>query len=83
MEERIAAKMPHWIKWTHLGLAVFGVTAYFTAELAEYSDGFGYYLHAYLGLTLLVFLLSRIVYGVIGQSTLSICQLVPAQYKLH
>ena len=58
---------PQFIKWSHLGLAVFGVTSYLSAELAEHSDGFGYYLHAYLGLTLLVFLVSRVAYGVVGQ----------------
>ena len=59
--------IPQWIRWSHFGLAVFGVTSYMTAELAEHSDGFGYYLHAYLGLTLLMFLISRIIYGVVGK----------------
>ncbi len=67
MAEQIKNIIPIWIKWTHLGLALFGITAYLTAELAEYSDGFGYYLHAYLGLTLLLFIISRTIYGVIGK----------------
>jgi cytochrome b len=61
------AAIPLWVKWSHFGLVVFGVSSYTTAELAEHSEGFGYYIHAYLGLTLLVFLLSRAVYGVTGQ----------------
>ncbi len=61
--------IPRWIKWTHLGLAFFGVTSYLSAELAEHSDGFGYYLHAYLGLTLMLFLISRAFYGVVGQKS--------------
>jgi cytochrome b len=58
---------PRWIKWLHSGLAVFGVTAYLTAELAENPDTLGYLLHAYLGLTLLIFLLSRYLYGFWGK----------------
>ena len=67
MTEQFKKVIPFWVKWTHLGLAIFGVTAYLTAELAEYSNGFGYYLHAYLGLTLLLFIISRTIYGVVGK----------------
>lgn len=58
---------PIWIKWIHLGLALFGITAYLTGELAEHSNSLGYLLHAYLGLTLLFFLLGRFFYGFWGQ----------------
>ena len=58
---------PIWIKWIHSGLALFGITAYLTGELAEHSNSFGYLLHAYLGLTLLLFLLGRLCYGFWGQ----------------
>ena len=58
---------PIWVKWIHLGLAFFGITAYLTGELAEHSNSYGYLLHAYLGLTLLLFLFSRFLYGFFGQ----------------
>ncbi len=58
---------PLWIKWIHLGLAAFGISAYLTGELAEYSDGFGYLLHAYLGMTVLFFLINRFFYGFWGK----------------
>lgn len=62
------SNIPMWIKWIHLGLALFGTTAYLTGELAEHPNSIGYLLHAYLGLTLLVFLLSRLLYGFWGKS---------------
>ena len=62
------SNFPIWIKWTHLGLAFFGITAYLTGELAEYSNSYGYLLHAYLGMTLLLFLASRFLYGFLGQN---------------
>lgn len=62
------SNVPIWIKWTHLGLAFFGITAYLTGELAEHSDSYGYLLHAYLGMTLFLFLISRFVYGFLGQN---------------
>jgi cytochrome b561 len=54
-------------KILHSGMAIFGITAYLTAEVAE--DGFGstgYYLHAYLGLSLTAFILLRIFRGFTG-----------------
>lgn len=54
-------------KLIHMGLAVFGILAYLTAETAEHSDGgIGYLLHTYLGLTLMAFILLRIVGGYTG-----------------
>ena len=62
------SNFPIWIKWTHLGLAFFGITAYLTGELAEHSNSYGYLLHAYLGMTLLLFLANRFIYGFLGQN---------------
>jgi len=62
---------PRYAKILHMGLAVFGVTAYLTAELAENGhDTFGYLLHAYLGLSLAAFLLMRTILGLIGGGAL-------------
>ena len=71
---------PIWIKWTHLGLAFFGITAYLTGELAEHPNSYGYLLHAYLGMTLLLFLASRFLYGLLGQSLYRFSKWFP--YKL-
>lgn len=55
----------------HMGLAIFGIAAYLTAEAAEHSDGgFGYQLHAYLGLTLMAFILLRIIRGYTGTANM-------------
>ena len=41
---------PRHAKAIHFGLAVFGITAYLTAELAEADiNTWGYLIHAYLG----------------------------------
>jgi cytochrome b561 len=54
-------------KILHGGMAIFGVTAYLSAELAENgSSSSGYYLHAYLGLSLTAFILLRIFRGFSG-----------------
>ena len=54
-------------KIIHMGLAVFGIIAYLTAEGAEHSDvGFGYQLHAYLGLTLMAFIIIRVLHTYTG-----------------
>jgi cytochrome b561 len=51
-------------KILHAGMAIFGITAYLTAEFAEDGAGTsGYYLHAYLGLSLAAFILLRIIRG--------------------
>lgn len=56
-------------KIIHIGLAIFGITAYLTAEGAEHSDGgFGYQLHAYLGLALMAIILLRIFRGYTGSA---------------
>jgi|GEM_PF-6243961 len=69
---------PIYAKFIHLGLAVFGITAYLTGELAE--DGGtsqGYLIHAYLGLTLAAFMLVRIFIGLSPSETLSFKQWSP------
>jgi cytochrome b len=56
-------------KMIHMGVAVFGIAAYLTAEGAEHGDaGLGYLLHAYLGMTLAFFILLRIGRGYVGSS---------------
>lgn len=55
----------------HLGLAVFGISAFLTGELAEEGARTGYLIHAYLGLSLSAILLSRVIAGLGGSSSLS------------
>lgn len=63
---------PTYAKIIHLGLAIFGIAAYLTAELAEDgSTNFGYLLHAYLGLSLTSFIVIRIIIGAFSSNTLS------------
>ena len=58
---------PRQIRLVHMGLAIFGIAAYLTAEGAEDSNaGLAYLLHAYLGMTLSVFILLRILQGYMG-----------------
>jgi len=58
---------PWYAKLLHGGIAVFGVTAFLTAELAEDGAGTpGYLLHAWLGLSLAGFMLMRGLGGVAG-----------------
>ena len=65
-------------KIIHMGLAVFGIIAYLTAEGAEHSDGgFGYQLHAYLGLTLMAFIILRILYAYTGPAEMRLSSLSP------
>lgn len=62
---------PWYGKLLHLGLASFGIASYLTGELAEDgSSGTGYWLHAYLGLSLAAFVLLRIVRGFAGPGPL-------------
>lgn len=60
---------PGYAKIIHLGIAVFGISAFLTGEIAEDgSDTWGYLLHAYLGLSLAAFMLARLSAG-LGAST--------------
>jgi len=62
---------PLYAKILHLGMAGFGIAAFLTAEFAEDRVGSGgYLLHAYLGLSLAVFVLLRLLRGFIGPGPL-------------
>ena len=50
-------------KLIHLGLAVFGIAAFLTGELAEEGGQSGYLIHAYLGLSLAAVILLRMGSG--------------------
>ena len=67
--EKYIQPYPLVMRIIHTGLALFGVAAFLTGELAEEVEhGFsaGYWLHAYLGLTLAVFLFSHFVYRIVA-----------------
>ena len=63
---------PTYAKAIHLGIAVFGITAYLTGDWAE-GDGtsLGYLMHTYLGLSLVAFMLLRIGAGFPGRHVLT------------
>ncbi len=62
---------PWYAKVLHLGMAGFGIAAFLTGELAEGgSNSLGYLLHAYLGLSLMTFVLLRVLRGVAGPGPL-------------
>ena len=57
-------RYPPLARWLHLGLAVFGIAAYLTAEFAEHGGrGAGYLVHAYLGLSLMAVMTVRLGVG--------------------
>lgn len=63
---------PTYGKYIHLGMALFGIAAFLTGELAE--EGYqstGYLVHAYLGLSLAAIILSRVVVGCGNSLTMS------------
>ncbi len=69
---------PWYAKVLHLGMAGFGIAAFFTGEFAE--DGantLGYLLHAYLGLSLAVFVLVRMSCGLMGTGPLRFSDWLP------
>lgn len=58
---------PGYAKIIHAGMAIFGITAFLTGEIAENGTGStGYYIHTYLGLSLAVFVLVRLYAGISG-----------------
>ena len=63
----------------HLGMVIFGISAWLTGELAEVEEGgrFGYDLHSWLGIGLTVFILLRITTGLIGPAHVRFSQWVP------
>ena len=63
---------PTYAKIMHLGLAAFGIAAFLTGEFAEDgSNSTGYLLHAYLGLSLALFMLLRIIPGFSSSTEMS------------
>lgn len=63
---------PNHAKLLHLGLATFGIAAWLTGELAEDGAGsIGYLLHAYLGLSVGVIIVLRLVAGFRSAGSLS------------
>jgi len=73
---------PTYAKLIHLGLAVFGVTAYLTSELADEDvTSIGYLLHSYLGLSVAVTITLRLVVGVATQGPLSFKDWSPFSVK--
>ena len=58
---------PRYVKILHLGMAAFGIAAFLTGESAEDGgNSFGYFLHAYLGLSVATFLALRVMRGFVG-----------------
>ena len=58
---------PRYMKILHAGLAIFGITAFLTAEMAEDgSASLGYYLHAVLGFSVTLIVMARIFAGMSG-----------------
>ena len=73
---------PTYAKLIHLGLVVFGVTAYLTSEFAnEDVTSIGYLLHSYLGLSVAVTITLRLVVGVATQGPLSFKDWSPFSVK--
>lgn len=63
---------PKYAKILHMGLAVFGIAAYLTGENADSgADSTAYLLHAYLGLSLTLFWLARLLPGLFGKGPLN------------
>ena len=63
---------PTYATLIHLGLALFGVAAFLTGELAEDGgDSTGYLLHSYFGLSLASMMLIRILIGFTSSEALS------------
>ncbi|MEE4173725.1 MAG: cytochrome b/b6 domain-containing protein [Xanthomonadales bacterium] len=66
-----AMRYPPLARWLHLGLAVFGIAAYLTAEFAEHgARGAGYLVHAYLGLSLAAVMTVRLGAGLTDSDAL-------------
>jgi cytochrome b561 len=62
---------PLYARILHAGMAVFGIMAFLTGEIAENGASTrGYFLHAYLGLSLAAFVLLRVMRGFAGAGPL-------------
>lgn len=58
---------PLYAKILHAGMAIFGISAFLTGELADNGvNSTGYLIHAYLGLSLASFVTIRLVSGMSG-----------------
>ena len=69
---KFADNYPLYAQVIHLGLAIFGIAAFLTGELAEEGhNSTGFLLHAYLGLSLTTFILLRVASGLLGPAPLS------------
>ncbi len=76
-------KYPLALRITHAGLAIFGIFAYLTGEFAEETEhglSVGYWLHAYLGLTLALFLISHIIGRLASSDRVKSGQLAGSRY---
>lgn len=63
---------PTYAKLIHLGLAFFGVAAYLTSEFADDDlTSIGYLLHSYLGLSVAVMIVIRLIVGSTSSGALS------------
>lgn len=73
---------PRWGQLLHAGLAVFGITSYLTAELAEYgTGGAGYLVHAYLGMSLFAVILLRLGSGYASAGIMRFRGWFPVNYR--
>lgn len=64
----------------HLGLMLLGIAAWLTGELAEdYDEGtdWGFTVHSWVGMGVAVFILLRLIYGVVGPDTVRFTCWVP------
>ncbi|MBL1432985.1 MAG: cytochrome b/b6 domain-containing protein [Gammaproteobacteria bacterium] len=60
-------RYPLIIRSIHLGLIIFGISAFLTGEFAEDEAAtLGYLAHTYLGLALTLFVVSRTAIGIVG-----------------
>lgn len=77
---------PLYAKILHAGMAIFGITAFLTGEIAENgSNSAGFYIHAYLGLSLTLFVIMRLVSGISGSGRMRFSSWSPLssmQWKL-
>ena len=77
---------PGYAKIIHAGMAIFGITAFLTGEIAESGAGStGYYIHAYLGLSVALFIIVRLIVGIGGSGAMRFSGWSPfssAQWRL-
>lgn len=69
-------------KTLHAGMAIFGITAYLTGEIAENgANSAGFYIHAYLGLSLTLFVIVRLVSGIGGSGRMRFPSWSPLSFR--